>query len=69
MYTLQFILDTQLFKERVEIPVKTWILFYVHKCLYTVYKFHIAIFVYKIHKMCTSRQLWDFIEWKCMNFD
>ena len=22
-----------------------------------VYKFHIAIFVYKIHKMCASRQL------------
>ena len=57
MYTLKFILDTQLFKAKVEIPVKTWILFHVYKCLYTVYKFHIAIFMYKIHKICTSKQI------------
>ena len=37
--------------------IEIWILFYVYKCLYTVYKFHIVISVYKIQKMCTSRQL------------
>ena len=56
LYTLQFILDTQLCKARVEIPVKTWIQFYVYKYLYTAHKFYIAIVVYKIHKI--SRQLW-----------
>ena len=46
-----------LFKARVEIPVKTWTLFYMYKCLCMVYKFHIAIFVHKIHEMYTRRQL------------
>ena len=42
---------------------KTQLLSYVYKCLYTVYKFHIVIFVYKKHKMCTSRQLWSKVDW------
>ena len=29
----------------------------MYKCLHTLYKFDIVIFEYKIHKMCTSRQL------------
>ena len=55
--TLKFITDSQLFKARVEIPVKIWISFHMYKCLCSVYKFYIAIFVYEIHEMCTSRQL------------
>ena len=47
--------------KKVEIKVKTWILFYEYKCLFMVYKFHIVILVYEIHKMCTNRQLWAWV--------
>ena len=44
------ILDTQSFKAKLEILLKTYILFYLYKCLYMVYKFHIVTFVYKYTK-------------------
>ena len=43
----------EIWTSKSEIPIKTWILFDVYKCLYTVYKFHIIF----VHKMYTNRQL------------